>query len=341
MRFTVSFRVLAPAVAAGLLVSGAQAGAGGRHCSATAWNQYVACSKEVVDDLFEARAKCINVIDGSERGECFADAYAEKKEGRELCRDQFMARRELCGELGEARYDPGFDPADFLSGFDPPATENPYFPLTVGDRWVYVGGDETITVEVLDETKQIEDVTCIVVNDVVEEDGELIEDTDDWYGVRNDGTVGYFGEIAENFETFAGDDPELPELVDIEGSFKAGRDGAKAGTRLPGAPAVGDVYREEWAAGDAEDAARVIATDYDYGDDPELDAFVPQALAELLCDGDCLVTENFTPLEPDVLELKYYAPGVGTFLEINLEDGEVVQLVECNVDPKCASLPTP
>ena len=51
------------------------------------------------------------------------------------------------------------------------------------------------------------------------------------------------------------------------------------------------------------------------------------------------MTLDFTPLEPDVEERKHFAPGVGMFLEVNLDEGVVVQLVSCNVDPVCASLP--
>jgi hypothetical protein len=69
---------------------------------------------------------------------------------------------------------------------------------------------------------------------------------------------------------------------------------------------------------------------------------VPEALAALLCAaGDCVVTGEFTPLDPEVFERKYYARGVGLFLEVDPAAGEVVRLVDCNVEPACASLPTP
>lgn len=63
------------------------------------------------------------------------------------------------------------------------------------------------------------------------------------------------------------------------------------------------------------------------------------ALINHLCANDCVVTENFAPIEPDVLEHKYYAPGIGVFLEVDLETGDTNELVGCNVDPKCATLP--
>jgi hypothetical protein len=80
------------------------------------------------------------------------------------------------------------------------------------------GGDETITVEVLAKTKLIERVTCIVVHDRVEKDGQPVEDTDDWFAQRKEGTVVYCGESSRNFETFEGDNPAEAELVDVDGS---------------------------------------------------------------------------------------------------------------------------
>ncbi len=78
-----------------------------------------------------------------------------------------------------------------------------------------------------------------------------------------------------------------------------------------------------------------LSNDYNYGDDPKLDQFVPQALAEAMCFSDCVVTLDFNPNEPGVEERKYYDPGVGLFLEVKPEDGEIAQLVECNLGGRC------
>jgi hypothetical protein len=321
-----------------LVPSGALNAESGRFCSATATRQFDACKSEVRDDFFADRAICINVSDEDERAECFDEADAGQKEGRQLCGEQLDARRELCADLGENRYDPDFDPAGFAQDF---TNQNAYFPLRVGNQWAYVGGDETIAVEVLDKTKLIEDVTCIVVNDLVEADEEPVEDTDDWYAQALNGDVYYCGEIARNFETFEGDDPEEAELIDVEGSWKAGRDGDKPGIIFLASPMVGDVYRQEWSPGNAEDVATVLSTTYGFGHDPELDEFVPKDLASLLCADDCIVTGETTAIEPDVFERKYYAPGMGLFLEVDPESGDIVQLVGCNLDPRCAMLPAP
>jgi hypothetical protein len=318
----------------------AQPAAANHHaCFSIASSLNRACFNDTRDDFWEGIANCTNIADPEERGECIGEVRDEVGEAQDECREVRGARRDLCEELGENRYESGFDPDSFTAEFN---NMNPYFPLAVGNMWVFEGEEETITVEVLDETKSIEGVTCIVVNDVgVVEDGSELEDTDDWYGQALNGDVFYCGEISLNFEAFEGDDPAGAELVDIDGSWKAGREGAQAGTLMFADPVVGTVYRQELAWSEAEDAAEVISTTYRYGDDPELDFLVPQELAELLCDGDCLVTRDFTPIEPDANELKYYAPGVGQFLEVAPDDEEIVQLVACNTDPRCADLPEP
>ncbi len=310
-----------------------------RYCTATAVFQFVACENEVQDDFFTATAICLNLSETEERNECSAEAFAASHEGRSLCREQREARRELCLALGEDRYDPDFDPADFNPTF---TNQNPFYPLAIGNHWEYEGGDEGVSVEVKDATKRIEGVTCIVVNDRVEDGGEVVEDTDDWFGQRKNGNVDYCGELSQDFETFDGDDPEAAELVSLDGSFKAGRDGAQPGTLFLGTPVVGRVYRQEWAPGDAEDAAEVLSTSYGFGSNPMLDELVPQDLAELLCGGgDCVVTREFSPLSPGGFERKYYARGIGFFLETNPDSGEILQLVDCNFNAKCAALPTP
>lgn len=316
-------------------------GADRRYCSATAMAAFRACEHEVRDDYQIARGICINVSDEAERTECVDEAREARREGLQECDEQLGARRAVCDALGEGRYDPAFDPADFDDDFQNLTRPNPYRPLQIGQRWEYRGGTETISIEVRDETKLIEGVTCIVVRDQVFEAGVLIEDTDDWFAQAKNGDVYYCGEEAKDFETFAGDVPPRPELVSIDGSFKAGRDGDKPGILFLGTPVVGAVHRQEFSLGNAEDVAEVLSTTYAFGTDPTLDAFVPPALAMLLCAGDCVVMKEFTPLSPGGIEHKYFAPGIGLFLEVDPEDGSGAQLVGCNFDPRCAMLPAP
>jgi hypothetical protein len=292
-----------------------------------------ACKKDISDDYLTAKAVCLNVTDPEEQQSCKDDAAEELNDGWSECFEVRDARNDVCDLIGPEAYDPDFDPASFATSFDGPSG-NPFQPLTVGDHWEY-GGAESVVVDVLDETKLIEGVTCATVRDEGFDDDVVTESTNDWIAVRDDGDAWYCGEISQSFEVFPGDDPETPELVDIEGSWKAGRDGAKPGLLVPADGAVDMTYRQEYAPSDAEDVATVVSRTYGYGNGEGLDEFVPQDLAELLCDGDCMVTREFTPLEPDALELKYYSPGIGLFLEVTPETGEIVKLVDCNMDMRC------
>lgn len=323
------------------LESGQQEGGGGGHCFATAAALFKACGFEVQDDYAKATAICINFEDEDEREKCFDEARDARHEHTRLCRDQRDFRRQACGVLGQRRYDPDFDPRDFD---DPrnPTNPNPYFPLRIGNRWRYQGGGEVNELEVLDQTKLIDDVHCLVVADLVKDGGDLIEATDDWYAFNQDGDIWYCGEEVKNFESFDGDDPRREELVSIDGSFKAGRNHDKPGVIFQADPRAGESYVEEFSLGNAEDVTDVLSTDYHYGANPDLDRFVPLRLAQLMCAaGDCVVTRNYSLLEPGVFGRKYYARGIGVFLEVNPDTGEIHRLVACNFDPRCSQLSHP
>ena len=295
---------------------------GGRYCTATAKAAHTACIREKQDDYNIAVGNCINVSDDEERSNCYQEAKSEYKEAKEECKDQYEARRDVCEDLGQGRYDPELDSANFVDNpleIGDAVAANPYFPLIPGTTWTYentVAG-ETDTVEVFNETKEFEYpadsgqiFNCIVVNDVVTdtESGEVIEDTDDWYAQDEDGNVWYFGEISKQFED--------GELVSLEGSWKAGVDDAKPGIIMPADPQEGDIYRQEFFLGDAEDMGAVVSR----GDES---AEVPFGNYE----DDVLKTKDWTPIEPDALEFKYYAPAVGLVLEVNPDTGERVELI--------------
>lgn len=313
-----------------------------RFCSATTGAAFDACENALRDDFNMALGRCTNISDRDARDQCVADATDARREARQTCKDQRAARRDVCDALGEARYEPSFDPADFDSDFEHLTHPNSFFPVTIGNQWTYGSGSEVDTVTITSATKLISGVTCIVAHDVVTTDGDLTEDTNDWFAQAKSGDVFYCGEEAKQFESFDGDDPRVPELVGNEGSFKAGREGAQPGILFLATPTVGAFNRQEFDLGNAEDVSEVISTTYKFGQNAELDQFVPQALAQLLCSaGDCVVTRDSSPLEPDAIERKYFAPGIGDFLEVELDTGTVTQLVDCNFDARCAMLPTP
>lgn len=312
------------------------------YCSATARLLHTACGFEAKDDFYVLKAKCINLADARARAECLAEAREAHLEAGQTCRAQLEWRRAACAVLGEARYDPPFAPDRFDSNFRQLSNPNPYFPLGIGNRWVYVGEGERNVVEVANETKLIEGVTCVVLRDLVYQDGELKEATDDWYAAGRDGSTWYCGEEVKDYASFDGDVPRRPELVSRDGSFKHGVDGDKAGLIMPARPRAGQVYLEEFSLGNAEDVSEILSASYAFGGSGALDHLVPRDLALRLCGNrDCVVTKNYSLLEPGIYALKYYARGIGFFLETKPLEGQRLQLVECNFDARCVALPAP
>lgn len=301
-------------------------------CVKTASKLQIACRSDVRDDFFTSYSVCMNQSQTEDRNACFKEARSARNEGNQVCRSVRNARKELCALIGPSAYDPLFG-EDYIANFVNPldiggaVAPNTYFPLVPDSEWTYEStflddeGElvtETIRVMVTSEVKVIEGIPCLVVKDIVDEDGEIIEDTDDWYAQDMDGNVWYCGEIAESFETFEDDDPAEPELTDIDGSWKSGRDGARAGILMPAAPVLGAVIRQEVAWREAED---VIEIEDLKGTEESIAAG---------CAGDCLVTRDFTPLDPGVSEHKYYAPGIGLILEVDAE-GNRVELISYNI----------
>jgi hypothetical protein len=312
------------------------------YCTATAKLVFSACGFEARDDLSLAKAKCINLSDANDRRQCLADAREAHKEVGATCRAQFDGRRAACAVLGEGRYDPPFTPDRFDSNFRLLSNPNPYFPLGIGNRWVFLGEGERNVIEVTSETKLIEGVICVVLRDLVYQDGQLKEATDDWYAAGRDGSTWYCGEEVKDYATFDGDVPRRPELVDTKGSFKHGVNGDKAGIIMPARPRVGQVYLEEFSLGNAEDVSQILSVNYAFGAGGALDRRVPRDLALRLCGNrDCVVTKNYSLLEPGRYALKYYARGIGFFLETKPLEGTRLQLVECNFDARCVALPAP
>ncbi len=144
------------------------------------------------------------------------------------------------------------DPADFSADID-----NRYWPMESGTRWTYREIDEEgtvveVVVTATSETKEIANgVTARVVRDTVTEDGEVIEDTFDWYAQDSDGTIWYLGENTAEFED--------GKVATREGSFEAGVDGALPGVIMPGDPEVGMAYRQEYYEGEAEDNGEILS----------------------------------------------------------------------------------
>lgn len=303
-------------------------------CSASTNSLRRACEFEVLDEFFVGVATCAHSDDEQDAADCVAEFSAERDEVLEECGDVTDARLELCAATSDSPYNPAFGP-DFAASFVDPltigvtTTANPYFPMAQGNVWIYEGtfmedGEditEIITITVTDRVKFIDGIRCLVVRDVVVIDGELIEDTDDWFAQDTDGNVWYCGEEVKDYESFDGDMPMIPELVAIDGSFKAGRDGDEAGIQIPFAPVVGDIIRQEVSFANAEDTIEILAIDGS------------ETVPAVSCVGTCLVTLDFSPLDPGVEENKYYAPGIGKILEVDLETGDRFELIDFVLAP--------
>src|SRR6266542_3954372 len=125
------------------------------------------------------------------------------------------------------------DPSTFTSQID-----NPYWPMRPGNHWTFRetdghGADKRVNITVTDKTRNIMGIEARVVHDVLTEDGQVAEDTYDWY------------------------------------------------------------------AQDADGKGKVPHGPFDHA----------------------LLTKDFTPLEPEVVEHKYYVQGVGPVLAITVSGG--------------------
>src|SRR4249920_2805037 len=188
----------------------------------------------------------------------------------------------------------------------------PDLPFLPGTRTVFEGVSdgqrERNVVVVTDRTKAILGVTTTVVHDqVFSANGDLAEDTFDWYAQDRFGNVWYFGEDTADYANGT--------ISSTNGSWEAGVDGAQPGVVMLAQPMVGESYHQEYLKGEAEDVGTVVA----------LDESVSVPFGSL---DQILVTEDTTPLEPQILEHKFFAPGIGVVLERVLSGGrEVSRLV--------------
>ena len=193
------------------------------------------------------------------------------------------------------------DPAEFVARVD-----NPWFPLRPHTTYVYRGvkdGQPSRDVfRVTARTRTIEGVRCTVVRDRLYLRGRLEERTVDWYAQDGDGNVWYFGEATAELKRDG-------SVRNTEGSWQAGVDGAQAGVFMPGNPHVGQSGRQEFFKGHAEDHFRVLS----------LHARVH---TPAVSSHRALLTREWTPLEPGVVDHKLYVRGIGNVLEHTVKGGD-------------------
>jgi len=275
-------------------------------CRQTAQDVLMSCQAGAQSDYSLALGKCDNLSDPAARDACRTQASADLQDARQTCQTQENTRLAACQRLGGAPYDPVIDPSNFV-----PQVDNPYFPLRPGTTFIYEGhtakGFEHDEFAVTRNTRVILRVTCVEVHDTVTVDGELTEDTLDWFAQDRDGNVWYFGENTHELEDGL--------ITTIDGTFMAGVNGDKPGIIMKAHPAIGDFYRQEFSLSNAEDFAETVSL--------TASVTVPAGTFH-----NCLKSKETTPLETDLLEYKFYAPGVGNVLTVDARTGDREELVQ-------------
>jgi hypothetical protein len=195
-----------------------------------------------------------------------------------------------------------------------PRIDNPYLPYIPGSKWVYEatledGTGERNEIEVLQETRDVNGVAATVVHDTVYVDGQLVEETYDWYAQDKDSNVWYLGEEVDNYENGV--------LVDHAGSWEWGVNGALPGVIMWADPSahLNEEYYQEYYAGEAEDKGQVLSVTES--------VTVPFGSFE-----NVVKTYDFSAIDPDLQEEKFYAAGIGFIKETNVKTGEEVVLIK-------------
>jgi hypothetical protein len=205
--------------------------------------------------------------------------------------------------LPEGREPANLNPADFTTKID-----NPYYPLRPGDKRVWRetapdGIKQRIVDVVTNRTKLIANgVTARVVRATVTNHGKVVEFTEEWFAQDRAGNVWYFGEDTTSYENGE---------ANHHGSFEAGREGAEPGVQMPAKPKAGMRFRLEggFKTG-AADHTEILSVGKEQVQVPF--GYFPRTV----------MMRDFTPLEPRVSELWFYAKGVGGVLAIDISDGD-------------------
>jgi hypothetical protein len=181
---------------------------------------------------------------------------------------------------------------------------NPYLILEPGFELVLEGRedgkDARVEILVSDETEMVDGIETRVVIESEYEDNEIVEISRNFMALCNrDNSVVYFGEDVDNYDD--------GQVVNHNGSWRVGQNGASAGLLMPGTLVVGSRYFQEIAkADDAFDRAEILST--------EVEFVTPAGTFT-----NCLKTRESSPLEPGKHELKHYAPGIGLIQDAKLK----------------------
>jgi hypothetical protein len=146
-------------------------------------------------------------------------------------------------------------------------------------------------------------IECLVVHDQAKnKQGEVVEDTLDYFAQDLEGNVWYFGE--ETAEYVNG------KVANTRGSWEAGVDGALPGIVMyQKTPVIGTKFKEEYYRCEAEDMAEILSV----GETVKVPAGEYK---------DCVQIRDYTPLDPRANEHKFYCPGVGIARVDEVPEGE-------------------
>jgi hypothetical protein len=187
------------------------------------------------------------------------------------------------------------DPANFVATID-----NPWLPFKPGSVWRYTGTKDGKRAKdvttVTSRTEVVAGVACVVVDDKLFLSGKLEETTLDYYVQDTAGNVWYFGEDTQELDANG-------NITSTEGSWRAGVDGAIPGIFMEPEPVIGHAFQQEYLAGQAEDHFEALS----------LTATVTVPAGSY---SGVLLTKEWTPLEPDVLDHKFYVRGIGEVREV-------------------------
>lgn len=200
-------------------------------------------------------------------------------------------------------------PADFVDVVD-----NPYFPLPLGAKWEYEitlpdGSKQKDTLEVMPETRDVNGVQATVVRDTVSVGDRPVEDTYDWFAQDKYGNVWYVGESVDNYKNGI--------LTSHAGSWEWGVDGALPGIIMWADPSahLNEEYHQEYYLGRAEDMGQVLSVNENVS--------VPFGSFDQV-----VKTFDFSTLETNAKEHKFYAPGIGLLKELDLNTNEELVLIK-------------
>jgi hypothetical protein len=198
---------------------------------------------------------------------------------------------------------PSFDSSKFSESTK---ITNPHLPMTPGTVSVYPGvmnGNPQVSiVNITHQTRMIDSVMTIVVNDTVKENGKEVETTLDYYAQDNSGNVWYMGEDALQIKN--------GKVIGNSGSWLGGVSGAQPGFIMEAHPKVGDFYCQESSPGVAQDQAKVISV--------SSSVCVPWVCAN----NHVLLTEETSPLDPGAVEDKWYVRNIGNAMAKDVAGGQ-------------------